>query len=169
MRIQIVSATGTGPTKLAAFDAALRAAGIANYNLLTLSSVIPPAARVDEVSASELQLTGRWGDRMYVVMAHQETDRPGQEAWAGIGWVQNPDTLQGLFVEHEGHSRDEVSGDIAASLGSLVAVRPSVPFEAAQMKLRGVRCDSEPVCALVVAVYETASWETADLCAPIIG
>ena len=44
--IRLSRATGTGPTALAAFDAALRGAGTANFNLVRLSSVIPPASTV---------------------------------------------------------------------------------------------------------------------------
>ena len=36
--ISITSGLGQGPTTLAAFDAALRDAGIANFNLIRLSS-----------------------------------------------------------------------------------------------------------------------------------
>src|SRR5882724_3759646 len=104
MQIHVASGTGTGPTTLAAFDAALNDAGIANYNLLVLSSVIPPHTnvvvhdgRLDET------LPGEWGDRLYVVRAEQRADQPGEQAWAGIGWVQDPETHKGLFVEHEGH------------------------------------------------------------------
>ena len=40
------TATGTGRTLLAAFDDALLAAGVANFNLITLSSVIPPGSSI---------------------------------------------------------------------------------------------------------------------------
>ena len=46
MHIQIGSGVGLGPTKMAAFDAALHQAGVANYNLLRLSSVIPADSHV---------------------------------------------------------------------------------------------------------------------------
>jgi hypothetical protein len=46
LSIHLSSGTGKGPTPLAAFDAALMDAGVANHNLLCLSSVIPPNARV---------------------------------------------------------------------------------------------------------------------------
>jgi hypothetical protein len=46
MIIRVTSGTGTGPTELAAFDAALLDAGVANYNLIPLShSWIPSIAR----------------------------------------------------------------------------------------------------------------------------
>jgi arginine decarboxylase len=46
LRIQIATGTGAGPTPLGAFDAALLDAGVANYNLICLSSVIPPASAI---------------------------------------------------------------------------------------------------------------------------
>jgi arginine decarboxylase len=37
--IRIVRGTATGPTAMAAYDAALAAAGVHNYNLVSVSSV----------------------------------------------------------------------------------------------------------------------------------
>jgi arginine decarboxylase len=79
MLLQIVSGIGTGPTQLSAFDDALLNAGLGNYNLLTLSSVIPPGGDIVRTDRENVKLTGRWGDRMYVVMAHQETSIPNEE------------------------------------------------------------------------------------------
>ena len=42
MTIYIASGVGIGKTPLSAFDAALKDAGVYNFNLITLSSVIPP-------------------------------------------------------------------------------------------------------------------------------
>src|ERR1039457_735460 len=99
MHIQIVSGVGSAPTQLAAFDAALLDAGIANYNLIVLSSVIPPNSELIEVEGQP-QTTGNWGDRLYVVMATAEASALNAEAWAGVGWIVNEETGQGLFVEH---------------------------------------------------------------------
>jgi arginine decarboxylase len=155
--IEVAAGTGTGPNTLAAFDGALRATGIANFNLLRLSSVIPPATEIRPVPGAVSPIRGEWGDRLYVVMAEQRVTEPGAEAWAGIGWVQDPQTGQGLFVEHEGHAEDDVRGDILDSLGALVAGRPGT-FGPPQMLVHGAVCDGTPTCALAVAVYETASW-----------
>jgi arginine decarboxylase len=62
MRIQLVSGAGSARTQLAAFDAALVDAGISNYNLITLSSVIPAGAEIIETDERP-QLNGSWGDR----------------------------------------------------------------------------------------------------------
>jgi len=156
--IEIVRSSGTGPTTLAAFDAALLDAGIANFNLIRLSSVIPPDTDVLPVNGKASRADGAWGDRLYVVMAEIRADRPGREAWAGIGWVQDEETGKGLFVEHEAHSERQVRDDIDRSLTTLVAGRPGHDFGPIQSVVHGVRCDGLPACAMVTAVYESESW-----------
>ncbi len=98
------AAVGTGPTELAAFDDALLKVGAANFNLVRLSSVIPPASQVAERIGAIGSPGGTWGDRLYVVYAEQRAGRPGEQAWAGVGWVQD-ESGRGLFVEHEGPPR----------------------------------------------------------------
>jgi len=159
MQIHVGSGAGNGPTTLAAFDAALNDVGIANYNLLRLSSVIPPATDVVVYDHKiTQQLPGTWGDRLYVVMAEMRVDTPNVGAWAGVGWVQDPETGKGLFVEHEGHSEDEVRQDIQHSLEALMVTR-GVDFGPINMKVTGRLCTGEPVCAMVVAVYQASDWD----------
>lgn len=157
MIIKVTKGIGTGPTKLAAFDAALNDAGVANYNLLRLSSVIPPKTKISTSSKALSNLPGAWGDRLYVVMAEMRVDTPNIEAWAGIGWVQDKETGKGLFVEHEGNSKKTVEEDIRQSLQALMATR-NVNFGDIHMKVVGRTCKHEPVCALVVAVYQASDW-----------
>ena len=155
MIISLSSGIGHGPTKLAAFDSALRQAGVANYNLLPLSSILPPGSEIIE---SNNAIHGEWGDRLYVVMAEERIDTPNAEAWAGIGWVQNAETKKGLFVEHHGASKVSIRKDIEDSLSSLIAGRPDEEFGPIQMKLQGAMCEHEPVCALVIAAYQAEGW-----------
>jgi len=159
MQIHIASATGTGPTKLAAFDAALNNNGIANYNLLILSSVIPPESEIivqPEAIPAEI-MPGKWGDRLYVVMAEERTNVVNKQVWAGIGWVQDSKTKKGLFVEHEGHSEAEVRNDITTTLQALMKTR-GIDFGEIHMEVRGATCKGEPVCAMVTAVYQASDW-----------
>jgi arginine decarboxylase len=161
MHIQVSEGKGIGPTELSAFDQALVHAGVANYNLIYLSSVLPASSEVVFTPNPEKPI-GNWGDRLYVVMAQQRTSTPGQEAWAGIGWIQDEVTKQGLLVEHEGFSEAEVTTDIQNSLAALAENR-GMQFGAPQMHIAGTRCDDKPVCALVVAVFESATWQSASL------
>lgn len=157
MNINIATGIGTGPTKLSAFDAALNHAGVANYNLVRLSSVIPPKSNIIVNSEPLTDVPGQWGDRLYVVAAEMRVDTPNKEAWAGIGWVQDEDTGKGLFVEHEGNSEKAVRRDIEDSLVALTATR-NVNFGPIKMQVVGRTCTHHPVCALVIAVYQASSW-----------
>ena len=74
--------------ELAAFDAALVDAGVADRNLILLSSVPPPGSAVERVDRIA-DAPGFWGDRLDRVLAQARTSKPGTEVWAGIGWMQD--------------------------------------------------------------------------------
>lgn len=164
MKIQVSEGVGSGPTELSAFDQALVNAGVANFNLIYLSSVLPPGSDVVIPEIPTLS-EGGWGDRLYVVMAQKRTAQRNQEAWAGIGWIQDPETGKGLLVEHEGHTEDEVRADISNSLAALAENR-GMQFSDPQMHVAGTKCVDLPVCALVVAVFESTSWRALKKDAP---
>ena len=155
MQIQITSAVGSGPTTLGAFDAALRNAGIENYNLIVLSSVIPTAAVLERARFSAPP--SEYGHRRYVVMARHETSQVGEEAWAGLGWTQEPETGRGLFVELNGTSKRSVESGIESTLDSMKEARP-YDYGKNESETVGIVCEGDPVCALVVAVYESEPW-----------
>jgi arginine decarboxylase len=156
MQIQVSEGIGIGPTELSAFDQALVNAGVANFNLIYLSSVLPPGSNV-HIAKEPTPPAGQWGDRLYVVMAQKRTSQRNQEVWAGIGWIQDPKTKQGLLVEHEGNSETEVRADIQHSLIALARNR-KMDFGVPHMHIVGTKCSDLPACALVVAVFEAATW-----------
>ncbi len=158
MKINITSGTGVGPTELSAFDHALVNAGVANFNLIYLSSVLPPGSDVHVIDIPK-PVKGGWGDRLYVVMAQKRTNVRNQEVWSGIGWIQDETTKKGLLVEHEGHTEDEVRSDIKNSLEALAQNR-GMKFGPINMHVTGKKCISLPTCALTVAVFESTEWET---------
>lgn len=158
MKIHLSAGSGVGPTELAAFDHALVNAGVANFNLIYLSSVLPPGSDVIVSNTPHIP-TGTWGDRLYVVMAQKRTSQRNQEVWAGIGWMQDPETKKGLLVEHEGHSEKEIRADIENSLKALAENR-GMKFGPIHMHTVGKSCVSLPVCALAVAVFESEAWNT---------
>ena len=161
--IKVTKGTGEGLTELSAFDNALQNAGISNYNLIYLSSVIPygyePKLEKPAVNESE------FGHRLYVVIASQKESRVGYEAWAGIGWVMadgstgSPQETSkgGLFVEHHGETEDEVKDLITKSLNTMKANRAE-KYGEIKHEISGIKCAKEPVCALVAAVYKSENW-----------
>ena len=109
-----------------------------------------------------------------MVSAEGHTDVPGDEAWAGIGWIQDNEIGHGLLVEHEGHSEAEMRADIEASLGSLRQGRGHVGDRLGDVQLvtHGTPCTEGPVCSIVVAAFSTESWAPASsrwLVAPGVG
>lgn len=163
MQLHVGSGIGAGPTTMAAFDSALNEVGIANYNLLRLSSVIPPDSKVTVHQGKiPFAMPGAWGDRMYVVMAEMRTDKHNVDAWAGVGWVQDKKTGRGMFTEHEGESEDYVRREITESLGAFIRTREKdgdFDWGPIQMEVVGRTCHDQPVCAMVAVVFQVSDWE----------
>lgn len=153
--IALATGCGEGPTLLAAFDAALRDAGVANYNLLCLSSVIPPGSLIER----RKWVTPRedWGRRLYCVLSEMREDRLGHSAHAGIGWVRDELTGAGLFVELHDENRERLDADLRATLRSMQAGR-SIDFGEPETAIASISCAGPPVCALAIAVYAAAAW-----------
>ena len=157
LTIRITGGCGWGRTSMAAFDSALRSAGVADHNLIRLSSIIPPAAVVDRCKPED-QLRGAFGDVLYCVYAVAHATERGDDAWAGIGWSLASDgSGRGVFVEHAGHSEDQLRSMIQMSLGDMAAGRHHA-YEFADQVLSSAHCSAQPACAVVVATYRTTTW-----------
>ena len=155
--IRVTAGSGTGRTTLAAFDGALRAAGVADHNLIRLSSIIPGGSVVEVCQADE-QLRGEFGDVMYCVYAVSFATERDEETWAGVGWSRAADgSGRGLFVEHVGHTDEHVRNLILTTLSDMNEGRDEA-FAFEKLVLSSARCEGLPVCALVVATYRTAGW-----------
>lgn len=157
LRIRMSRSQAEGPTRLAAFDAALVAAGLQNFNLLPLSSVIPIGAVVDVVAPAE-QLRGSHGDLLYCVYAASYATTPGAQAWAGMAWaLQTDGSGAGLFVEHSSTTEADLHAHLGATLGAMMENRDQDYVEGGRL-VASATCTGAPVAALVVASYQTAGW-----------
>lgn len=163
MEIKIVKGAGEASTPLSAFDAALKDAGVYNYNLIALSSVIPPGSKVEKVNNIQTP-DGEWGHKLYVVMAEERSNETGKFIAAGVGWYQLEDG-RGLFVEHHliGDTRlaveSELNFRIKNSLMDLCKFR-DIKFEDDNLKYE-VSIDqvkSYPASVLVIAIYQSEGW-----------
>ena len=164
MRIRVTSAIGRGQTLLSSFDDALYRCGVHNYNLLALSSVVPPGSCIEK-DRCHRPATDEHGDRLYVVKAEARSDQPGEAVAAGIGWYQWGDG-RGLFVEHEvtetcsARAEEHVGQMIRLSLGDLCRVR-GIPFCKRRVTMSTIAgaVDDGPTTALVVAVFQSERWQ----------
>ena len=152
--ITVRSGSGAGRTALAAFDRALHDAGVSNFNLIPLSSVIPPGS---EVRLEQDDLGGVHGDRLYCVLSAAHAEQPGEIVWAGLGWVRAPETGAGLFVEHHAGSEESLREMIALTLADMVESRGG-GYGEVQTQVASAHCTDRPVCALVLAAYSVVSW-----------
>ncbi len=161
MRVVLCTTAGTGRTELSAFDAALVRAGIGDYNLVPLSSVIPRGAELVEREAYEAPAE-TFGQRLYVVRAEQRSSLSGEWVAAGIGWTQTDDN-RGWFVEHEVVARDRAAAErdlnalIADSLSDLCEHR-GLPAPKVRSISTIAQVVDRPVCALAVAVCACEGW-----------
>ena len=165
MDIKVVKGAGEASTPLSAFDAALKDAGVYNYNLITLSSVIPPGSKVQKTDDFKTP-DSEWGHKLYCVMAEERCNEAGKFIAAGIGWYQLDDD-RGLFVEHHliGDTRIAVESElyfrIKNSLMDLCKFR-DIKFENKRMKYEVSinKVKSHPASVLVIAIYQSEGWHS---------
>jgi len=112
--IHVAGGVGVAPTAMSAYDAALADANLHNYNLITVSSVIPADATLELVDAAPD--LGPAGNKLTVVqgktVAGPESD--GEPIATGIGWATGPGP--GLFYEASGTDPEAVEAEIRRGL-----------------------------------------------------
>ena len=162
MKIYIATGKGVGKTPISAFDAALKDAGVYNYNLIYLSSIIPPKAKI---KFEKLQENPKeWGNRLYVVKSEMRSRQSGKYIGAALGWCQFDDG-RGIFVEHEeiGETKEAVEGnlneEVRKSLGDMCRLRNvQVNEDRFQLRLCVTKVTDLPASVIVVAVYKSEKW-----------
>jgi len=146
--IRVAWGTATGPTALSSYDAALAEAGVHNYNLVTLSSVIPAGPAIELVgTAPDL---GPPGEAVDVVQS-SATAGPGERAAAGIGWARSEDG-PGIFYEVDGTDPDAVRAEIREGLAAGRELR-DWPFVEEHVRVESVAPADRHASAVVVATY----------------
>jgi arginine decarboxylase len=114
--IRVVWGAASAATAMASYDAALADAGVENYNLTRVSSVIPAGAEV-RVAETAPDL-GPAGERLTVVQGRQ-TAAPGGAARvaAGLGWSVE-ESGRGIFYESSGTDPEAVRETVEAGLAA---------------------------------------------------
>jgi len=120
---------GRHKEKLASFELALRDAGIEKYNLVSVSSILPPACKIitKEKGVNELKP----GAIVHCVMARNETNEANRLVAASIGCAVPADiNAYGYLSEHHCFGEtDEHTGDYSEDLAaSMLATTLGVEF-----------------------------------------
>lgn len=168
IEIKVVCGVGSGKTTLSAFDSALKDAGVYNYNLICLSSIIPPTSKVNKIRRYKAP-SKEYGHKLYVVKAELRSEEVGKFIAAGIGWYQLEDG-RGIFVEHDikGETKiaveSEINLRIINSLKDLAKFR-GIKFDESKIRfaISLTQIKDHPTCVLVLAVYQSEGWEKQEL------
>jgi len=150
--IFIVAAIGVGCTPKSAFDDAMFEVGIHNFNLIPLSSVIPPKTNIIETRRYNREVMP--GTMQPVVMAHYASDKAGQVISAGIGWKLA--TEGGVFVEISGPWDGQTTENkLADSVEELARRRRDWNLlQPCQTRIMETTVGDKAACVLVCAVYD---------------
>ncbi|MDO8435812.1 MAG: arginine decarboxylase, pyruvoyl-dependent [bacterium] len=107
--------------KLSAFELALRNAGIAAFNLVSVSSILPPGCK--KVPREKGLTYLKPGEIVFLVLARNETNEPNRLVSASIGCAIPADSARkhGYLSEHHsfGETEEKVGDfteDLAASM-----------------------------------------------------
>ncbi|MBI4614440.1 MAG: arginine decarboxylase, pyruvoyl-dependent [Planctomycetes bacterium] len=107
----LVAGVGTAREKLVSFEEALRQAGIEAYNLVCVSSILPP--RCEIVPPAEGVTSLEPGGIVHCVLARLETDEEGRQIAVAIGMARPKDrSSHGYVAEVDEHDLD---GELAAA------------------------------------------------------
>ncbi|MDR0438976.1 MAG: arginine decarboxylase, pyruvoyl-dependent [Methanocalculaceae archaeon] len=130
-KIFFTKGCGIHKDKLVSFEMALRDAGLAPYNLVTVSSIMPPNAEI--ISCEEGLPYLSPGEIVYCVMARTETNIPGQNIAASVGLAvpESHGKQHGYLSEYHsvgisGHECGEYAEDLAATM---LATIMNIPFD----------------------------------------
>jgi arginine decarboxylase len=129
-KIFFTKGVGIHKDRLASFELALRKAGIEKFNLVHVSSILPPGCK--QVPADEGLKLLQPGQIVFVVMARNETNEPNRLVSAAIGLARprSPDEYGYLSEHHTFGETDEKSGEYAEDLAAtMLATTLGIEFD----------------------------------------
>jgi arginine decarboxylase len=130
IKVLLTKGAGKHRQKLHSFELALRKAGIAQFNIVRVSSILPPGCEfvTREKGLEALQP----GEIIYCVMSENATDEPNRLIAASIGVAIPADREQyGYISEHHSFGQTEqVAGNYAEDLAaSMLASTLGIEFD----------------------------------------
>jgi arginine decarboxylase len=129
-RLYLTNGVGVHKEKLQSFELALRDAGIATLNLVTVSSIYPPGCKIISRKKGEEMLEP--GQIAFVVMSREASNEPHRMVAASVGVaVPSDKRMYGYLSEHHAFGQtDRQAGDYAEDLAaSMLASTLGVDFD----------------------------------------
>jgi arginine decarboxylase len=119
-KVFFTSGVGRHKERLESFELALRSAGIEKYNLVKVSSILPPKSRI--VSREEGLEALKPGQIVFCVLSQNQSKEAGRLLSASVGCAVPRDRrMYGYLSEHHGFDEEEeragaYAEDLAASM-----------------------------------------------------
>jgi arginine decarboxylase len=121
---------GKHKEKLESFEAALRDAGIQSFNIVNVSSILPPYCKITTKEKGLPKL--KPGQILFCVMARNDTNEPNRLIAASIGCAvaRDRDHYGYLSEHHSFGEKEQTAGDYAEDLAAtMLASTLGVPFD----------------------------------------
>jgi len=127
----VTKGVGVHKDKLASFELALREAGIEKFNLVTVSSILPPNCKIVPKDEGLAEL--KPGSIVHCVLARNDTNESHRMVSSAIGTaVPVNEESYGYISEHHSYGEDEmVAGEYAEDLAAtMLATTLGIEFDA---------------------------------------
>ncbi|OGQ22169.1 MAG: arginine decarboxylase, pyruvoyl-dependent [Deltaproteobacteria bacterium RIFCSPHIGHO2_02_FULL_60_17] len=128
-KIFLTKGVGVHKERLASFELALRAAGLAHCNLVLVSSIYPPGCKI--ISREEGLKLLRPGEIVFAVYDRESSNEPNRLVAASVGLaIPAEPTMHGYLSEHHAFGEtDERAGEYAEDLAaSMLATTLGIEF-----------------------------------------
>jgi arginine decarboxylase len=129
-KVFFTKGVGVHKEKLASFELALRAAGLAHCNLVLVSSIYPPGCKI--ISKEEGLKLLRPGEIVFAVYDRESNNEPNRLIAASVGLATPADpSMHGYLSEHHSFGEtDERAGEYAEDLAaSMLATTVGIEFD----------------------------------------
>jgi arginine decarboxylase len=129
-KLFLTKGKGVHEDRLTSFEYALRDAGIAGTNIVLISSIFPPEAKL--ISKSEGLKLIKPGQILFTIYSRSQTKEPHRLTAASVGVAQpkNP-SHYGYLSEHDSYGQTEKeAGDYAEDIAAqMLASSLGIPFD----------------------------------------
>ena len=129
-KLFLTKGVGVADDKLTSFEFALRNAGIAGTNIVLISSIFPPKAKL--VSRKDGLKLIKPGQVLFTIYSRNQTNEPHRLVSASVGIAQPKDNSKyGYLSEYESFGQDErKTGDYAEDIAAqMLASSLGIPFD----------------------------------------
>jgi len=129
-KLFLTKGVGVADDKLTSFEFALGNAGIAGTNIVLISSIFPPQAKL--VSRKDGLKLIKPGQVLFTIYSRNQTNEPHRLVSASVGIAQPKDSSKyGYLSEYESFGQDErKTGDYAEDIAAqMLASSLGIPFD----------------------------------------